>query len=115
MTVSDASIDLFLALRPHLTRVHQVPGRIRLRIAPAAKAVVQQHGAAGTDIGSLERLFGPGSSVRLNRAAGSVVITYPAEAFPAAFWEDCLNGSETRVRDWLADRLAALKTGDCAS
>lgn len=101
MTSNERPLDLLFALRPHLTLVHQVPGRVRLRIAPQARRVLAEWDDVASAVATLERLFGTGS-VRLNAAAGSAVITHRPEHFPPAFWRDCLEGSEEQVCRWLA-------------
>ncbi|MBB4314695.1 heavy-metal-associated domain-containing protein [Roseospira marina] len=95
---SSGLVDLFLRLRPHLTLVHHVPGRVRLRVGAGALAVLPKGGAS---LDALAPLFAPGT-IRLNPAARSVVITHDPARFPPAFWQECLDGSDATARARLA-------------
>jgi len=99
--LSPDPLTLFLRLRRHLTLVHEVPGRVRLRIGLGAVAVVGGLGAAAPTLRDLEPLFAPGT-VRLNAGARSVVITHDPARFPSGFWRDCLDGSDETARARLA-------------
>ncbi|SDE86338.1 hypothetical protein [Rhodospira trueperi] len=95
-------LTVFLHLRPHLSLVHQVPGRVRLRIGSGALAVLARLGAGAWAVDDLAPLFAPGT-VRLNAGARSVVITHDAVRFPPVFWHDCLDGPEETARARLAE------------
>jgi hypothetical protein len=94
-------LDLFLLLRPHLSLVHQVPGRVRLRIGAGAARVLAELGANTPVLDDLAPLFAPGT-IRLNPGARSVVIIHDPTRFPPAFWRDCLDGPDETARARLA-------------
>ena len=90
-------LTVFLHLRPHLSLVHQVPGRVRLRIGAGAPDVLARLGIGAWALDDLAPLFTPGT-VRLNPAARSVVITHDPARFPPGFWRDCLDGPDEAAR-----------------
>jgi len=94
-------LTVFLHLRPHLSLVHQMPGRVRLRIGSGALDVLARLGAGAWAVDDLAPLFAPGT-VRLNAGARSVVITHDPARFPPAFWRDCLEGPDGTARARLA-------------
>ena len=100
-------IDLrpFLTLRRHLAIAHHIPGRIRLRLKGAA--LLQ---AGSIDTGALEQLLsaidGIGE-IRLNAAAGSVVIGYRIKRIPPETWGKLLQGPDEEALETLRGLLAA--------
>lgn len=94
-------LTVFLRLRPHLSLVHQVPGRVRLRVGAGALDVLARLGVGTWVLDDLTPLFAPGA-VRLNAGARSVVITHDPARFPPAFWRDCLEGPDETARARLA-------------
>lgn len=107
-------IDLrpFLALRRHLAIAHHIPGRIRLRLK--GTALLQ---AGKIDTGALEQLLsaidGIGE-VRLNAAAGSVVIGYRIKRIPPDTWAKLLQGPDEEALETLRRLLAAAGTEQAA-
>jgi hypothetical protein len=84
--------DLLLELRRHLRIVHQVPGRIRFRIA--ATLLDRSNGIdLGSMKGTLVRIHGL-RDVRVNPAAATVVIEYDPASLPPALWETLVNGGD---------------------
>jgi len=90
------SIDQMLELRRHLAIVHQVPGRVRLRVTPSLFTRMR-----GIDTGSLQGALAALQGIRdirVNPAAATVVIEYdPARLHPRT-WEALVGGSEAEAR-----------------
>lgn len=101
-------MDVFLALRNHLSIAHHIPGRIRLRIAPAVRKDV-----GGVDPKLFDRVMGAIDGirdVRINAMAGSVVISYTTNEIEPSWWEMLVNGDDGQaialLRQLLETRLA---------
>lgn len=82
------NIDLIKKLKPHLSLVHHLPGRLRLRAG-------RTFAAAGL-AGALDGLGPvPGvHAVTVNRITGSVLIEYDAEALPASLVQGLFEEAE---------------------
>lgn len=98
-------IEDFLALRGHLSLVHQVPGRLRLRLGPGLWAQAGKISETGLRQG-LKSIQGI-RDVRLNITAASLIIEYDAKAIEPEAWQRLLEADEDRARDqlqqWLGD------------
>jgi hypothetical protein len=88
-----------LALRRGLDIVHQVPGRIRLRLGPEIWAWATSLGLDATSAGAW--LGGSGLSAvagvtgaRLNAAAASLVIEYDPDRLDQEWWETLILGED---------------------
>ena len=84
------TIDLtpFLDLRRHLKIAHHIPGRIRLRVGAS---VFKDLGKI--DTGVFDKILGAIDGihdVRVNAAAGSVVIAYIPTVIQSSWWETLL-------------------------
>ncbi|MFT3688656.1 hypothetical protein [Paenirhodobacter sp.] len=84
----------FLHLRRHIGVAHHVPGRIRLKLAPAALAEVQGV-AVGPFLDLLKHL--PVHVARVNAAALSVVVEYDPRVVPASDWTTLLRGDAAQA------------------
>lgn len=94
-----AKLDLtdLLRLRSELGIVHQVPGRIRLRLGPGLLDWAQGRGLDAAQasgwLGALPGVRG----LRVNLAAASLIIEYDPLRFDPAAWETLLRGEEDRA------------------
>lgn len=102
-------IDVFdvpalLGLRRHLSIVHHLPGRIRLRLGAAlwgsAARIERDRFKALLD--GLEGI----RDIRVNVAVASVVIEYDPEQVPPESWETLVRGDATAAGDLLNQWLA---------
>ncbi len=84
----------FLNLRRHVTVAHHVPGRIRLKLSPAALTDLPRADPAPF-LDLLRRL--PVRITRLNPAALSVVVEYDPRVVVAADWHNILTGSAGEI------------------
>lgn len=107
----DESPDLaaLLGMRRHLSIVHHLPGRIRVRLGPS----LWGHAACfDRDLfqNLLDRLEGI-RDVRVNKAVASVIIDYDPHLVPPDDWETLVRGDATAAGDvlkhWL-DRYGQL-------
>ncbi|MFO8004285.1 HMA2 domain-containing protein [Thioalkalivibrio sp.] len=94
--MSAPDLDTLLAMRGHVHVAHHVPGRIRLRIAPT---LVKN--AWRVDRNRIEQALrsirGIGG-VRVNPAAGSVVVEYLPSRVAPETWDVLLNGDTDAAR-----------------
>lgn len=93
-THTDIAMNLqpFLDLRRHLQIVHHVPGRIRLRVRLALLTELKQ-----VDTGALSNVMHAVngiSDVRVNPAAGSVIVTYQPKHIDPTWWNTLIDGDE---------------------
>jgi hypothetical protein len=87
--------ESLLALRQHLSIVHHVPGRIRLRAGPA----LYKHASTLNNNGlksMLESLNGI-HDIRINPNAASLIIQYDPNHFPPSLWETLVTGSDHKA------------------
>ncbi|MDW8319558.1 MAG: hypothetical protein RMN53_17165 [Anaerolineae bacterium] len=84
--------ETLLGLRRHLSIVHHLPGRIRLRLAPCLWADAARWDDAGLR-DSLQRLEGI-RAVRVNKAVASVIIEYDPQLVPPQQWETLVHGED---------------------
>jgi Heavy metal associated domain 2 len=105
-------VEQFLHLRRQVHIVHQVPGRIRLRLGPGLWGKVAK---ADRDIlrQLLERLQGI-DDVRVNPAVATVIIQYDPDQVLPQDWATLVEGeaqaAETLVHRWLQRLQVHLKT-----
>ncbi|TCJ15518.1 hypothetical protein EZJ19_06715 [Parasulfuritortus cantonensis] len=102
--MTDLDLSALPELRRHLTIVHHLPGRIRLRFGSALWGR-----AAGVDRSSLQRLLDALEGiqdVRLNAAVASIVIRYDPEKIDPRDWETLVSG-DTASAGELMDRWLA--------
>ena len=105
--MSDAlltDISALLGLRRHISIVHHLPGRIRLRLGPAlwGKAAHVDRGRFQALVAQLEGIH----DVRINMAVASVVIEYdPGQVLPDN-WETLVRGDAEAAGDLLNQWLA---------
>lgn len=81
-----------VALRRHLSIVHHLPGRLRLRVGAgilAASVGVEREAASGW----LQAIDGI-RSVRVNVPAASVIVYYDPHRLAPATWETLLEGTD---------------------
>jgi len=96
--VSSGALDTLLALRGHVNIAHHVRGRIRLRIAPTLVRSTTRVDREQIEQ-ALRAIEGIGA-VRVNPAAGSVVVEYAPDRIPPDTWVALLKGDpeEARIR-----------------
>jgi hypothetical protein len=106
MTTPD--LTPFLSLRRHLKIAHHIPGRIRLRVGAD---VVKDLGKVDPRV--FDRILGAIDGiedVRINPAAGSVVVRYSTSRIQASWWETLVKGEDgkaiTLLRRLLEGQLA---------
>ncbi len=106
-TGNEPSMNLqpFLELRRYLQIAHHVPGRIRLRIKLAlVKEFKRVDAGVFNDV--MQAVNGI-SSVRVNTAAGSVVVNYRPEAIDPTWWKTLLEGDDGKALSLLQRLIAA--------
>lgn len=87
-------LEELLSLRRGLRIVHQLPGRIRLRLGPA---ILERAAASGLDperAGSWLDAVPGIRAVRVNPLAGSLVIEYDPEKIDPHWWERLILGED---------------------
>ncbi|WP_154724351.1 HMA2 domain-containing protein [Thiothrix nivea] len=92
-----------LRLRQHLSIVHHIPGRIRLRLGMAL-----WHSGAQLDRSQLQRLLDGLEGirdVRLNPAVASVTIEYNPKQVSPDDWETLIHGDSTDASKLLDEWL----------
>jgi len=97
---------VLLGLRRHLSIIHHLAGRIRLRLGPGLWM-----GASEFDRTQLQRLLEALEgirAVRVNRAAASVVIEYDPIHLPPGDWETLVRGDPVAAGELLDRWLARL-------
>jgi predicted ABC-class ATPase len=90
--MTELDLAPFLDLRRHLRIAHHIPGRIRLRIGAS---VFKELG--GVDRSLFDRILGAIdgiTDVRVNAAAGSVVIAYAPGKIQSQWWDTLLNAED---------------------
>lgn len=106
MTPSPMAFDAhgLLDLRRHLSIVHHLPGRIRLRLGAAlwGSAARIERDRFRTLLDGLDGI----RDVRVNVAVASVVIEYDPEQIPPDNWETLVRGSAAAAGDLLDQWLA---------
>jgi hypothetical protein len=88
------NLDELLALRREVGIVHQLPGRIRLRLGPA---ILQRAAASGLDAEQARAWLKavPGiRNVRVNSLAASMVIEYDPATLDPRWWERLILGED---------------------
>jgi hypothetical protein len=93
------------AVAPFLGIAHQIAGRVRLKLEPAALDVPAVRAAGGTGLQrALEKVRGV-RAVQINLLARSCVVEYDAAVIPDAAWPDLLAGRRTPAAEALAGVL----------
>ena len=100
---SHPAIGQLLALRQHLSIVHQLPGRIRLRIAASLFSQIHDFDL-DTVKGVLASSHGI-QDVRLNPAAATVIIEYDPTRLTPGLWPALLHGEEAEARTIIGQLL----------
>jgi hypothetical protein len=93
--MSNLDPAVLLKARKHLTIVHHVPGRVRLRFGPlilndAPELATADGRAALAQLGAIQ-------DVRVNLPAFSLVVQYDSERLPPESWERLIEGSEAEA------------------
>ena len=101
---SDADVAMLLDMRSHLSIVHHLPGRIRLRLGPALwRRATQVNSSVVRQI--VTRLEGI-HDVRVNAAVATVVIEYDPKQVQPEHWETLVRGDAEAaglvLNQWLA-------------
>ena len=97
-------ISALLALRRHLSIVHHLPGRIRLRFGPAlwSPATRMERDQFERLVDGLEGI----RDVRVNKALATAIIEYDPRLVPSADWETLVRGDTAEaaavLNEWLA-------------
>ncbi|MCP5277765.1 MAG: heavy-metal-associated domain-containing protein [Thiobacillus sp.] len=100
----DLDVASLLGMRRHLSIVHHLPGRIRLRIGPALWGIAKkvEDSLFRQALNHLEGI----SDVRVNMAVASVVIEYDAKQIHPDSWETLVRGDTEAAGDLLNQWLA---------
>lgn len=103
--MTSPDLDTLLALRGHVQIAHHVRGRIRMRIGPS---LVRDLGRLDTSRikQALQSIRGI-DSVRVNPAAGSVVVEYAPASIPPDTWRLLLEGDPDEARKHLQALLGS--------
>lgn len=97
--MNEIELDAFLALRRHLKIAHHMPGRIRVRIGAG---VFEDLGKVDRSL--FDRILGAVAGikdVRVNPAAGSIVVAYTPSMIEPAWWETLIHGKEAAAKNLL--------------
>lgn len=93
-----SALALLLELRRHLSIVHHLPGRIRLRLAPALWGQAARLNQRFDTL--LPRLAGI-RGIRVNAAVASVIVEYDPHTVPPQHWETLVRGDATAAGEVL--------------
>lgn len=98
-----SELDTLLELRGHVHIVHHVPGRIRLRIAPSFLSDLDRtsRNRVTEELRSLPGI----RTMRINPAAGTIIIEYAARQITPDTWELVLKGHRDDARRCLRTLL----------
>jgi hypothetical protein len=88
------NLDELLALRRALGIVHQVPGRIRLRMGPAILQRAAASGIGAEQAGAWLDAVPGIRGVRVNPLAASLVIEYDPKRIDPHWWERLILGED---------------------
>lgn len=98
--MSGIELEALRRLARHLTVAHHVAGRVRLRLSPPALPRLGE-----LPKGVLHALPGV-AAVRINPAAGSVVVEYDPAVIEPGLWERVVRGDDAALA-WVAQALRA--------
>lgn len=106
-------LNTLMELRGHVQIVHHVPGRIRLRIAPSFLSHLDRvaRNRVTEELRSLRGIRG----MRINPAAGSIIIEYAAGHITPGTWELMLKGDRDdaqRGLQALLEQVPPARSGD---
>jgi hypothetical protein len=89
------TITKILEMSAYLSKIHHVKGRIRVRVNPKIKEQAANIGLS--DIESLPQKIEGIKAIKINKAIGSITVTYDNAVFPYELWEDLLSGQNTQA------------------
>lgn len=97
-----------LAVRQHVRIVHHLPGRIRLELKTnvLSSSWMRQHGSEG--LAAVQRLLQGIRSLRINLLAGTAVLEYDPELYPARLVESFFGTTNIEQADDLLDHLQSI-------
>lgn len=100
----NVDIDTLLGMRRHLSIVHHLPGRIRLRVGPGLWGLANkvEDNLLRKMLDHLEGI----RDVRVNMAVASVVIEYDFKQIHPDNWETLVRGDAEAAGDLLNQWLA---------
>ena len=104
ISLQDKIIQVLLALAPHTTIAHHLPGRIRLKVSLSGVGSLQK-----TDLGNLVKQIPGILNVRINPAALSAIVEYDPRRLDPELWEN-LSGRRNQAKQAqeIANRLRSL-------
>lgn len=94
-------VAALLDLRRHISIVHHLPGRIRLRLGPALWSRIAQVGRGRLQALAAELEAEGIRGVRVNAAVASVVVEYDSAQVPPENWETLVQGNALEAGDML--------------
>lgn len=102
--VMEFNVNALLGMRRHISIVHHLPGRIRLRLGPAmwGRATHVDRGRFQALVAHLEGI----RDVRVNMAVASVVIEFDPRQVHPDNWETLVRGDTEAAGDLLNQWLA---------
>lgn len=111
--MSALDLDTLLALRGHLQVAHHVPGRIRLRIAPTLVKSAWRMDRSQIEhaLRSIQGIRG----VRINPAAGAVIVEYAPGQIAPETWNLLLHGDAETARNRIEALLGLPQTPSSGS
>lgn len=97
-----------LAVRHHVRIAHHLPGRIRLELQTdgLSSSWMRQHGSEG--LAAAQRLLPGIRSLRFNPLAGTAVLEYDPELYPARLVESFFGATSIEQAGDLLDHLQSL-------
>lgn len=97
-----------LAVRQHVRIAHHLPGRIRLELQTddLSSSWMRQHGSEG--LAAVQRLLPGIRSLRFNPLAGSAVLEYDPELYPARLVESFFGTTSIEQAGDLLDHLQSI-------
>lgn len=99
-----SNITDILLLARHVSIVHHIPGRIRLRVLPSGIPI-----AAGLDLNRLVNGIQGVRKTRVNAIVGSVTVEYDCELLSPQLWESLVKSkSDPMLASQVEKELIAL-------
>jgi hypothetical protein len=96
--------EKILEISAYLSKIHHVKGRIRMRVHPKIKEQAQN--ISLSDIESLPQKIKGIKAIKINKAIGSITVTYDNAVFSYDLWEDLLAGKNTQAIATIVNSLA---------
>ena len=103
--MSFIDIQALLEMREHLSIVHHVPGRVRLRVGAALYG--QASALDGNSLNSFLQSMDGIHDIRVNPAAASLVVRYDPTHYPPNLWETLVAGDDRDASQLFSELIAS--------